>query len=426
MRSYLLLTTLLAGACYNPTYVPGQVECGPGGACPEGFVCRTDNRCWRPGGDEVDMSGSPPADLSMSRPDGGGDDMTAPPTPFLRARAGRIVDGAGREVRLTGVSWFGMEGPSFAPLGLSTRSLGAILDTVKSLGYNVLRLPISNQLLDPASRVSGIGGQNPDLMGLSGQQMLDKVIEEAGKRGLRVVLVRYAAAAAQQTGLWYTENYPEQRWIGDWTRLAMRYRNTPTVVAFDLHQEPHDPAVWGGGSMTLDWRLAAERAGSAILAVHPELLIVVQGVGEAAGTGYWWGGNLKGVKTAPVRLPADRLVYGTNDYPRSVVNQPWFQDGNYPNNLPALWDDVWGYLMKDPDPAKNTPVMIVGFGGKLDSSSDRQWIGKLGEYITQNRVSFAYWCLNPDPFYGGVLGGDWATAQERQDSIRPLLAPPIP
>ena len=71
-------------------------------------------------------------------------------------------------------------------------------------------------------------------------------------------------------------------------------------------------------------------------------------------------------------------------------------------------------------------VMIVGFGGKLDSSSDRQWIGKLGEYITQNRVSFAYWCLNPDPFYGGVLGGDWATAQERQSSIRPLLAPPIP
>ena len=51
----------------------------------------------------------------------------------------------------------------------------------------------------------------------------------------------------------------------------------------------------------------------------------------------------------------------------------------------------------------------------------------LGEYIQGNRLSFAYWCLNPDGFYGGLLGGDWATVQSaRHDAIKPYLAPLIP
>ena len=50
------------------------------------------------------------------------------------------------------------------------------------------------------------------------------------------------------------------------------------VIGADLHNEPHAPACWGCGDKALDWRLAAERAGNAILAVNPNWLIFVEGV----------------------------------------------------------------------------------------------------------------------------------------------------
>ena len=52
----------------------------------------------------------------------------------------------------------------------------------------------------------------------------------------------------------------------------------------DLHNEPHDPACWGCGDTTIDWRLAAERAGNAVLGVNPNLLIFVEGIQTFNGT----------------------------------------------------------------------------------------------------------------------------------------------
>jgi len=60
------------------------------------------------------------------------------------------------------------------------------------------------------------------------------------------------------------------------------------VIGADLHNEPHGPATWGSGDVATDWRLAAERAGNAILKVNPDWLIIVQGVQEYQGDTYWW------------------------------------------------------------------------------------------------------------------------------------------
>lgn len=55
----LLCSLLLAGlaACYQPSYEEG-VACGPGGSCPDGLSCRSDNRCRR---------GADPADSGVPR-----------------------------------------------------------------------------------------------------------------------------------------------------------------------------------------------------------------------------------------------------------------------------------------------------------------------------------------------------------------------
>src|SRR4029079_998853 len=104
-------------------------------------------------------------------------------------------------------------------------------------------------------------GKNADLVGLNGLQIMDKLIEGAGKRGLKVVLHRHRPDSGAQSELWYTGAYPETRWISDWKMLATRYKGNTTVVGFDLHNEPHGTATWGTDVTSTDWRLAAERAG---------------------------------------------------------------------------------------------------------------------------------------------------------------------
>ena len=49
---------------------------------------------------------------------------------FFHTQGSQIVDSSGNPVRLTGVSWFGMETSTFAPHGLDKRTLGSMLDQI--------------------------------------------------------------------------------------------------------------------------------------------------------------------------------------------------------------------------------------------------------------------------------------------------------
>ncbi len=344
---------------------------------------------------------------------------------YLHTIGSRLVDAQVRVVRLTGLSWFGMETANYCPHGLWTRSLDSMLDQIALLGYNTIRVPYCNQLFDTGSIPNGIDfGQNPALKGLTGLQILDQVVAGARKRGLKIVLDRHRPDSGSQSALWYTNQYSEARWISDWTMLARRYKGNDTVIGFDLHNEPHDPADWGSGNLATDWRLAAERAGNAILAVNPHLLIIVEGVHHFGNESYWWGGNLTAASQYPVRLsvPA-QLVYSPHDYCDSVYSQPWFSDPSYPANLPAVWDSHWGYLLK----RNIAPVWIGEFGTKNVTVSDREWFKALASYIQFTGCSFAYWCWNPDSGdTGGILQDDWQTIhQDKQSILQPLLAPLI-
>lgn len=207
----------------------------------------------------------------------------------LRADGSRLVDTDGREVHLTGVNWFGLETGTFAPHGLWAGSLDSMLDQIIQAGFNTIRLPYSNQLFDPSSKPNDIDfKKNPDLQRLNGLEIMDQVIERAGQRGLKVILDRHRPSADAQSELWYTDKVPEQRWTRDWVTLAGRYRGNPTVIGADLHNEPHGPATWGDGNPKTDWRLAAERAGNAILQANPDWLIIVEGIEHQRNDWYWW------------------------------------------------------------------------------------------------------------------------------------------
>jgi len=351
-------------------------------------------------------------------------DGTSASDGFFHTSGNQILDAAGRPVQIAGVNWFGLETDTFSPHGLWTRNWKSMMDQMVAEGFNTIRLPYSNQLFDSGSTPNGIDfSQNAELQNLSGLQIIDKIVGYAGEIGLRIFLDHHrssAGAGPNDSGLWYTSAYPEARWISDWTMLAERYASNPTVIGADIHNEPHGPATWGTGGAD-DWRLAAERAGNAILAVNPDWLILVEGVQEGDSGSYWWGGNLSRAGDYPVRLSvAGRLVYSPHDYPASVYPQQWFNAANYPNNLPAVWDANWGYLFRE----GIAPVLLGEFGTKLQTQSDQLWLDNMVEYLggdldgdgdsdlgaNQLGMSWTYWSWNPNSGdTGGILQDNWAT-----------------
>jgi endoglucanase len=341
----------------------------------------------------------------------------------LRTANGRLLDASGREVRLTGVSWSGMETRAFAPIGLHARSLDDMLDQLTNAGFNTLRLPFSNQLLDSTIKRPNINfGLNPKLSGLSGLGILDAVVRGAEQRGLRVILDRHRPTADGQSDLWYTDKVPESRWIDDWRMLARRYRENDAVIGADLTNEPHGAATWGDDNPATDWRLAAERAGNAILEVNPDWLIIVEGVQHVGGDAYWWGGNLSAAREAPVRLSRpERLVYSAHDYGPDESGQSWFKERDFPANLPSVWRKHWAYLQQD----GIAPVLVGEFGGRsIGSDTSGVWQRSLIRFIEEYGFSYTYWVWNQDAWIGGLLLDDRGNlAYAKLNLLGPSQAP---
>jgi aryl-phospho-beta-D-glucosidase BglC (GH1 family) len=339
----------------------------------------------------------------------------------LHTRGSEIVDSTGKPVTLMGVSWWGMETKNFAPMGLEKRSVDSVLAEVSAMGFNTLRLPYSNELLRPGAAPMGINYElNPELKGAHGVELLDAMIAAAGRHGLRVVLDRHRPDAEAQSELWYTAEHSEQEWIADWMMLAERYSENDVVIGADLHNEPHGRATWGSGEVATDWRLAAERAGDAILKTNPHWLIFVQGVATVGSDTYWWGGNLTAAEKSPIRLDVPgQLVYAPHDYPPSVSTQWWFEEAGYPANLPEIWEKHWGYLAA----RHEVPVVMGEFGSRLETNEDRAWMMQMVWYLKQRHISALWWSLNPESEdTGGLYDDDWShVEQAKMTALQPLL-----
>lgn len=321
-----------------------------------------------------------------------------------------ILTPTGLPFTVTGINWYGFETTKYVAHGLYSQDYTYIINEIKQYGFNTIRIPFSNEMWekDPIPRASSVSAC-PSCKGLHSRDILALIINYAGSIGLHVILDDHRSEAgnsAEKNGLWYTSSYPEQNWLSDWVSIEAWVHGVtqtqgatdtvtvnvdasdgyPTVIGFDLRNEPHTPsrtaylsgATWGSGdgidptvnpnpnpfspacvstSTCVDWRLAAERAaddilGEAASSGWPYPLIFVEGIGEyptASGTaangpydGYWWGGQLQGVNGnannpgAPVVLNAggsasslgpavsNQLVYSAHDYGPAVFQQSWF------------------------------------------------------------------------------------------------------
>ena len=362
-------------------------------------------------------------------------------TGYWHTSGSQIVDSSGEVVRIAGINWYGFETTDYLAHGLWAQDYKTILNTIKSLGFNVIRIPLSNQVVEsnpvPSNYTTFANGQaaNGALSGQTALADLDTIVAYAGSIGLRVILDNHRSEAGnsnEANGLWYTSAYPQSNWIADWQTLATRYSDSkftfngnPTVIGMDLRNEPHliangySGGCWTGDTQTSgsytgcpasltsqNWPVAAQAAGNAVLAINPKLLVIVEGIDCYNGTCGWQGGNLMGVASHPVVLNvANQLVYSAHDYGPNLYGQSWFNSNTTQTSLNGIWNNFWGFISS----SGTAPVWLGEFGTDNNISdiqnsaagSQGQWFQSLISYLQANpSIDWTYWALNGEDSYG--------------------------
>jgi endoglucanase len=374
-------------------------------------------------------------------------------TPPLYACGRYIVDSTSARIKLATVNWYGAEEQDFVPAGLDRQSVTTIAQEIRDRGFNSVRLPWSNYLLEnnpppcrpgqpnPHPPLPSQGNPSPppdpatacvpqDLLaangneGLRGQSALDVftgVVKALEAKGLLIILDNHSTdpiwccSLGDNNGLWYAGPYTgakNQQWINDWTTMAQTFAGDALVVGADLRNEPRDNkftdthVYWGNTPEAgEDWHAAAQAGADAIKQVNPSLLIMVEGVNLALDLGNQNGRG--GVDTpcgqgsiCTVSAPS-KLVYSAHDYQFDHANLATY---------PSLHDDLgnnWGYLITQGQPY-TAPVWVGEFGTCHDATNNNTkclasdntsdpggfWFKRLTEYLCQGDYDFSYWALN--------------------------------
>merc|ERR1719419_1767741 len=89
-----------------------------------------------------------------------------------------VVDNSGSRIKLACVNWYGAHMEGHVVNGLDKQPIASIASTIKSLGFNCIRLPFSLEqfFMDPVVEESRISA-NSDLTGKTSMEIFDSVVE---------------------------------------------------------------------------------------------------------------------------------------------------------------------------------------------------------------------------------------------------------
>ena len=303
--------------------------------------------------------------------------------PPLHTDGHRIVDSAGHTVRLASVNWYGFDEKEYVAGGLNHQPLERIVALIQQTGVNSVRIPWANETLEhnPVAPEYAITA-NPQFHGKHAMEVMDAVVEALTRARIMVILDNHVSRAdwccneTDENGLWYSREYPEEKWLHDWAVMATRYRNNPWVVGADLRNELRNGATWGGADPKHDWHAAAERGGAAVLGGNPNLLVMVEGPNYST--------DLRGFDKLPVSLPiAHRLVYSPHAY-----------SGSYGEH-DERYEERAGFL------ARMEPGVPIWFGEigtcqKLNCGANSEWFKVfVRDVLAKNdALSWSWWPLN--------------------------------
>lgn len=369
---------------------------------------------------------------------------------WLYTDGSRICDEDGKEVWLTGTNWFGYNTGTNAFDGIWSCDLDKTIKEIANRGFNLLRVPISSELL--LDWKAGVYPKpnyndyvNPYLKGMNSLEIFDHAVEQCKKNGIKIMMDIHCAtnAVAHYYPVWFTPDLSEEDYMESLKWMTERYKEDDTIIAVDLKNEPHGKAgeniraIWNDSTDQYNWKYVATKAANAVLNINPNILIVVEGIeiypkdivnnsdyhskNSKEYYGTWWGGNLRGVKDYPINLGIhqNKLVYSPHDYGPSVSQQPWFEGGYTQQSLyDDCWHDNWFYIQKE-----NIAPLLIGEWGGFMTEPNLTWMTYLRDFIIENRINHTFWCFNANSGdTGGLVNSDFTTwDEEKYEFLKPAL-----
>ncbi len=326
-----------------------------------------------------------------------------------------VIYANGNPIQLRGVNIFGFDTSAHIAHGLWARNWREMLLDVKALGFNAVRLPVCPETLRGTYINTVEYSINPDLRGINSLQALDLFVAQLDREQIHILLDHHRPDCQNISELWTAPGYSESEWVTDLTFMAERYSQYPYFMGIDLKNEPHGAATWGTGNPATDWDKAAERAGKAINERNPNILVYVEGIQNqgkcSSQVSAFWGENLEPIMCDALdqsSIPANKLILSPHVYGPDVYMQSYFNDANFPGNMPQIWDRQFGSL------TASYAIVPGEWGGKYGnggSQKDVQFQNALVDYLVQKKIcSSFYWSWNPNSGdTGGILKDDWST-----------------
>jgi aryl-phospho-beta-D-glucosidase BglC (GH1 family) len=360
-------------------------------------------------------------------------------------KAGKIYNG-GNEVQLRGISHFGFNAAgALQPMNLWNMGWKAQIAQIKSLGFNAIRCPFTPDTLYAPASARGYAdpGLNPELTGKTPLQVLDLWMEECDRQGLYILLDFHSVSAVNQyfhpfvtdandygPSKW-VETYNQQAyttidWMRDLAYVATRYAKLSRFIGIDIFNEPHDRVRWTTKDPQLSaWKPLAEAAAQAILSANPNLLIFVQGItanwdGKEKPVEMNWGENLQPQGYEPLNIQQDKLVFCPHSYGPDVYPKTTFLATNYPANLAADLETLFGFLHPKFCVVPGEWGGRYGVGGT--GAADVKWQDAFVDYlISKGMRSSFYWCYTPNSGdTGGILADDLTVREDKMALLRRL------
>ena len=263
------------------------------------------------------------------------------------------------------------------------------IDSLKAWGFNSVRLPMHYNLYTLPVEEEKVAGQQTWIS--KGFEMTDALVSWCKANGIYLILDLHAAPGGQgndnnisdrdpfKPSLWDSEAN-QQKTIALWKKLAERYKNETTIIAYDIINEPN----WGFEDANDKNGLKEKKnepleklmreITTAIREVDKNHIIIIEGNG--------WGNNYSGI----------------------------LDDGVWDNNMVLSFHKYWNF---------NDAGSIAHIIKMRDQHNIPVWLGETGEnsntWFTQaihllesNNIGWAWWPLKKLGFNNPlqVNGGD--------------------
>ena len=367
---------------------------------------------------------------------------------WLTTEGSHITDRNGTEVWLTGCNWFGYNTGTNMFDGVWNCNLEDSLKAIADRGFNVLRVPMSSELLlqwkkGEYPRANYNNAYNEKLNTMNSLEIFDYVLALCEQNGMKVIIDIHTVktdASGHNYPVWYREDMSADDFVESLSWVAERYKENDTIIGYDLKNEPHGKAsesphaIWNDSDDPDNWKQVAERAGNAVLDANPHALIIIEGIqiypkniktnnfvstnDDQDYFNTWWGANLMAVRDFPIDFGSPernkQIVYSPHDYGPRVYEQPWFEGGfTYDSLMKDAWYDYWLYIQEE----GIAPVFVGEWGGFMEGDN-LKWMEYFRQLIAQKHLHHTFWCFNANSGdTGGLVKDDFKTWDEEKYSF---------